>query len=132
MFSLSSTIKKKGISTYIFVICNSLKKNVEKVKKIFEINKIPSTFFGNYSLKTDFEKILYLDKYKIIFYGINEKVHCASKNLYDTYGKIGKKMSDNNDEKGDIFIVLTGDNLLLIKNQIISYILGYYNFDEFN
>ena len=128
MFSISETIKKRKIDTYVFVLCTDLKKNVEKIKKLFDIPSFPSTFWGNYSLKTDFEKMYYTDKYKLLFYGINEKAHCSNKDLYETYGKIGRKISKSGE---NAFIILTGDNRLLLKNQILSYILGYYHFDLF-
>jgi hypothetical protein len=65
-FKSSNIFKKTNIDTYIFVICNDLKKNIEAIKKLLELEKIPKKLFDDYKLKSNFEKKMYTDNFEII------------------------------------------------------------------
>jgi len=127
-FNYISKFKKTNIDTYIFVICNNLKKNIEYISTLLDIGKIPKKFFEDYSLKTSFEKKLYTDNYEILFIGVGKEHNCDNKYLYNIFGKIGNKIHNENKK---ILINLVSDENIIIKNQIISYILGFYEFNDF-
>lgn len=126
-FQYTSNLKDKDI--YIFVICNNLRKRITEIKEMLNIKDIPKKFFDNYSLNNSFEKKLYTDNFLVIFYGISSNEKCDNKNLYQLFGKIGKENS--NIYKKKILINIEGIDESIIKNQIISYILGFYNFNNF-
>ena len=130
-FKFSNILKKKNIDTYIFIICSDLKKNIENIKKLLELEKIPKKLFDNYKLKSNFEKKMYTDNFEIIFYGLSEDKKCDNKNLYETFGTIGKNISSSEYNNKKVIINLVGNNTNIIKNQVISYILGFYHFDNF-
>ena len=127
-FKCISTFKKTNIDTYIFVICKELKKNIEYITNLLKLDKIPKKLFEDYKLKLDFNKKLYTDNFEVLFIGISEINKCDKNNLYKTFGSIGKSIQEKNRK---YLIHLVGDDIDIIKNQIISYILGYYNFDEY-
>lgn len=127
-FNYISKFKKKNIDTYIFIICNNLKKNIDHISTLLDIGKIPKKFFDDYSLKTNFEKNLYTDNYEILFIGVGKEHNCDNNYLYNIFGKIGKKIHNENKK---ILINLVTDENIIIKNQIISYILGFYEFTDF-
>ena len=126
-FYATNILKKKNIDTYIFVICKELKKNINNILKLLNIDKFPNKLFNNIDLNNNFEKKFYTDEYEIIFYGIDEKKNCDNKSLYETFGKIGKDVDKNK----KVLIHLIGNNINHIKNQVISFILGFYHFKEF-
>ena len=128
-FKFVSTFKKTNIDLYIFVICDNLRRNIEHISSLLSIDKIPKKIFNDYSLKKGFEKKLYLDNFEVIFIGISEDNKCDNKNLYETFGKIGKDMA--NESKKNILVHVVGDKLNVIRNQIVSYILGFYEYTEF-
>jgi leucyl aminopeptidase len=128
-FKYISTIKKNNIDLYIFVICNNFKKNVENIKNLLNLTKIPKKIFDDYSPKEDYEKKLILDNYEILFVSLKEEKKCDNNNLYKIYGKLGKNMSQELNK--NIFINLVGTNINIIRNQVISYILGFYEYNEF-
>ena len=128
-FKYIGTLKKKGIHKYIYIICDKLKENIKEILKLHDIKKIPNSLFDNYKFNESFEKILYTDNYEIVFYWMGLKNKCSNENLYELMGKIGKKMYNEVNKK--ILIHLVGDDLIILKNQVISYILGYYQFTEF-
>jgi leucyl aminopeptidase len=127
-FNYISKIKKQNIDIYVFIICNNLKKNIEYIIKLLDIGKIPKKIFDDYSLKTNFTKKMYTDNFEILFVGIGKENNCNNNNLYNVFGKIGKNMYDENKK---ILIHLITDDNIIIKNQIISYILGFYKFTDF-
>ena len=127
-FKHISKFKKTNIDTYIFIICNNFKKNIEYISSLLDIKKIPKKIFDDYSLKNSFEKKMYTDNFEILFIGIGKEHNCDNNNLYHVFGKIGKKM---NGENKKILIHLVTDENIIIKNQIISYILGFYEFTDF-
>jgi len=131
-FKLSKTLKKKGIDIYSFVICSNMKKRMSKICELLDIKKIPKKMFDktSYDLNNDFEKILYLDNYEIVFTGVNKKDECSSTKLFNIYGELGNKFSSLEQSK-NILIYLINDDIELVKNQIISYILGFYSFKEY-
>ena len=122
-----STIFKKNVDVYIFIICNDLQQNVEKIIKLLNIEKLPKKFFDSNIIKNNFEKKLYTDNFEVYFYGISENKKCNNKSLYETLGFIGKNMNKLNKK---ILINLVGNKELIIKNQVISYIVGYYQFND--
>ena len=123
-FIYTNRFNIKNIDIYIFVICSDLKKNIDKIQKLLNIEKLPKKLFESYKLNEDFEKNIYTDKFEVIFVGVNESSKCSNKKLYETFGKIGKNLADQNK---NIMINLLDDNKNIIKNQIISLILGFYN-----
>jgi len=127
-FKYSISIKKANIDIYIFVICNNLKNNIEYITKILDLKNIPKKLFDDCNLKSNFEKKMYTDNFEIIFLGIAEEYKCGNKNLYQTFGKVGKNLNDKNKK---ISIHLVGDDENNIKNQVVSYILGSYEFIKF-
>ena len=127
-FKYINTIKKTNIDLYIFVICSNFKKNIEYIKKILKIDKLPKKLLEDIHLNTNFEKTLYVDNYEILLYGLSSENKCNNENLYNVFGNIGKNMYNKNK---NALIHLVGDDELIIKNQIISYILGFYNFTDF-
>ena len=123
------TIKiKKNIDKYIFIICNDLKKNIENIQKLLDIEKIPKKIFDDYSLKTSFEKNMYTDNFEIIFIGVGKEHKCDNNHLYNIFGKLGKSIFNDNKK---ILVQLVSDESIIIKNQIISYILGFYEFTDY-
>ena len=73
-FKYTPIFKKKNIDLYIFIICNEMKKNIEYIKNILNIKKLPKNLFENYKLTTEFQKNLYLDNTEILFIGIPENI----------------------------------------------------------
>jgi leucyl aminopeptidase len=128
-FKYTSLIKKTNIDLYIFIICGNFKKNIENIKNLLNINKIPKKIFNDYSPKEDYEKKLMFDNYEILFISLKEEKKCDNNNLYKTYGKLGKDMSLIINK--NIFINLVGTNTNIIRNQVISYMLGFYEYTEF-
>ena len=129
-FKYTPIFKKKNIDLYIFIICNEMKKNIEYIKNILNIKKLPKNLFENYKLTTEFQKNLYLDNTEILFIGIPENKKCDNKSLFEKLGMCGKKIKDEYIGK-KIHIQLISDNINNISNQVISYILGYYQFNDF-
>lgn len=127
-FKFISTVKKKNIDIYIFIICNNLRGNLEYISKILDLQNIPKKIFDDCNLKSNFEKKMYTDNFEVIFLGVAEEYKCDNKNLYKTFGRISKELNNQNKK---ILIHLVGDDLYNIKNQIISYILASYKFNEF-
>jgi len=130
-FIFTNNFNNKNIDIYIFVICNDLKKNIEKIQKLLDIEKLPKKLFENYKLNNDFEKKIYTDKYEIIFFGVNEFSKCNNQKLYEVFGKIGKSLSETENMNKNIIVNLITDDKLIIKNEVISLILGFYKCSGF-
>ena len=128
-FKYTSSIKKTNIDLYIFIICSNFKKSIENIKLLLNINKIPKKIFDDYSPKEDYEKKLILDDYEILFIALKEEKKCDNNNLYKTFGKLGKDMSLTTNK--NIIINLVGTSTNIIRNQVISYMLGFYEYTEF-
>jgi leucyl aminopeptidase len=122
-------IYKKKVDIQVFVLCDNIKNKVEEIFKKLKIDfKIPKTFFDEYKLnKKTTEKRLYFDDYEILFIFVGKTEKCNNKNLYEIYGRLGKKIYD---EQKNIQINLF-DNDSILQNEIISYILGNYHFNDF-
>jgi len=127
-FKYINTLKKTKVDLYVFVICSNFKKNIEYIKKILKIDKLPKKLLEDIKLNTNFEKTLYLDNYEILLYGLSSENKCNNENLYHVFGNIGKNMYSKNK---NALIHLVDSDEIVIKNQIISYILGYYYFTDF-
>ena len=126
-FKYINTIKK-NVDLYIFVICGNFKKNIENIKKTLKIEKLPKKLLEDINLNTNFEKMLYIDNYEILLHGLSNNHKCNNENLYHVFGNIGKSISNKNK---NVLVQLVGDDEIIIKNQIISYILGFYHFTNF-
>ena len=126
-FQYTNNLKNKNI--YIFIICNNLKKSIDDIKNMLNIQDIPKKLFDKYNTEKEFKKHLYTDNFEVIFYGINKNERCNNTKLYELFGKIGKDISNLYNKK--VLINLVSDDENIIKNQVISYILGFYKFDEF-
>ena len=118
------------MDVYIFVLCDNYKVNVNNIKKLLNIDTIPKKMFNDFKIKEHFEKILYTDKYELHFYGIEKEKKCSNESLFHTFGLIGKKMSKEEYLNKKIMINLVGDNKTIIQNEIVSYILGNYIYNE--
>ncbi len=131
-FKFISILKKRGIDKYIYIICDKLKDAIKEISIKHNIRKLPKKIFddNNYKLIDSFEKKFYTDDYEIIFIGIGSKNKCSNETLYEVTGKLGKHMHSESNTH-NIVINLVGNDLLVIKNQVISYILGYYEFTDF-
>jgi leucyl aminopeptidase len=131
IFNYTSKFKKTNIDNYIFIICNNIKKNIEYISTLLDIKKIPKKIFDDYSLTNNFEKKLYTDNFEILFIGIGKEYNCNNNHLYNVFGKIGKDINNDINNNKKILIHLVTDENIIIKNQIISYILGFYEFTDF-
>ena len=122
-FFYTNNLKNKDI--YIFVICNNFKKEINHIKKKLDIKYIPKKIFNNDVPES--KKILLTDDFEIIFYENKDK--CDHSKLYEILGNIGKENSIVKNKK--ILINIYGDDNNKIKNQVESYILGDYEFNDF-
>ena len=128
-FTYCNSLNKKH-DVYIFVLCDNYKINVNNIKKLLNIDKIPKKMFNDFHFKESFHKVLYTDKYEIIFYGIPKEKKCSNESLFNTFGIIGKSMNQSNYLNKNICISLVGEDKNIIYNQIVSYILGNYQYNE--
>jgi leucyl aminopeptidase len=128
-FKYIKTFKKTGIDLYIYIICGNLKNNIDIIKKQLNIKNIPKKLFTKNDEDTNVDKILYTDKYEIIFYYVGNKNSCDNQKLYNIFGKAGRKMNEYESKK--VSINLVGTDYNSIQNQVISYILGLYQFNDF-
>jgi len=123
-------IMNKNYDVYIFIMCNDYKNQIHQISKLLGIEKIPKKMFENFKIKTSFEKKLYTDKFEIIFYGIDKNNKCSNESLYDSFGQIGKSLLSEEYINKKILVQLVSDDKLILKNEIISFILGYYRYNE--
>jgi len=130
MIKYTNKYRIKNIDTHIFIICNDHIKRLKEIVALLNIKSIPKKIYEDIKVGKDntFEKKLYIDNYEIIFYFIGKKDKCDLKVLYKIFGEIGVSMYSENK---NIQISLVGTNENEIKNQVISYILGYYQFNDF-
>ena len=147
-FKSSKSFRKDQVNVYHFTLSNNNQLN--SIKKMLNINKIPSTFIKN----TDEYKILHTNNFELHFSNLKnnipddetdssnidtsavkslnvEKSVIDNKELYDIYGEVGIRMSTGYVNK-KIFLYLTSENTNELKNQVVSYILGYFNFKNLN
>ena len=59
-FTYCNSLNKKH-DVYIFVLCNNHKTNINNIKKILNIDKIPKKMFNDFHFKESFHKVLYTD-----------------------------------------------------------------------
>ena len=121
-FISSKTLKKGNINVYHFAWSN--KNEINSVKKMLNIKSIPNSFIEN----NDMYRILHTNDFEVHFSNISKM---NKKELFDIYGTIGVKMSTNYANK-KILLYLNSENKKELKNQVISYILGYFNFKKLN
>ena len=147
-FTFSKSFKKNKIYVYHFLLSNN--NEINRIKNMLNIKNIPSTFIKN----TDEYKVLHTDNFELHISNLKnnipddqtdssnidtsavksfnvEKSVVEKKELYDIYGEAGIKMSTGYVNK-KIFLYLTSENTNELKNQVVSYILGYFNFKNLN
>jgi leucyl aminopeptidase len=121
----TKSIKKRNIDTYIINIDKkNIDKSMNKIVLSIDIPNIPKLFYKR--LFKEGEKSIYTDNYELLFLHTND--------IYKTYGKCGKKLSDvhsSNDSSKNIFIFLV-NNEKDIREQIVGFILGYYEFTAYH
>ena len=131
IFKYTPTFKKTGVDLYTFIICRDMKKKVAEICSVLDIKSIPKKLFNDYLLNDDFEKTLYTDKFELLFIGLNKAKNCSINDIYKTYGKLGvvcsKEINKNNNSC--IYIIDGSENE--VRNNVISYILGFFNFTDF-
>lgn len=120
----TNSFKKKGIKTYVMTICQDLDKIKNILHKNLEIQKFPKKIFENKD--NNYKKYLYFDDYEILF--LNNQKKCSNEVLYNLFGELGLMMNSAN---GNILIYLESNDENIIKNQVISYILGLYEIHNF-
>lgn len=149
-FVSSKSFRKDKIDVYHFLLSNN--NQINSIKEMLNINKIPSTFIKN----TNEYKILHTNNFELHFSNLKNNIPddttdlynvgtsavkslnvsvegnvVDKKELFDIYGEVGIKMSTSYVNK-KIFIYLNSENTNELKNQVISYILGYFNFKTLN
>ena len=118
---------KKNIDTYIFILCQEYKTQLQKIEKNLTI-KIPREIYKKFSGdKTDYIDT-YIDNKHLILVGYGKKNICNKKYLMEVAGMIGKKLYLANES---IFIY-GSEKLEMLIAQISGIILGYYKFDKYH
>ncbi len=129
-FEISNKNILTKVKTYVYVICHDVSKQIKNIQNTHKIKSIPKTFLK--TPESDDIRTLYLDNSQIIFYIIGKTQRCDVQHLYYSYGIIGKMISDL-ENVGKYVIVNLNDqkeDSLLLRNSIISYILGFYRFTD--
>lgn len=120
----TKSIKKRNIDTYVINIDKkNIDKSMNKIVSSINIPNIPKLFYKRL-FKEGYASI-YTDDYELLFLHTND--------IYKTYGTCGKKLSDLsslNNSSQDLFIFLA-NNEKDIREQIIAFILGYYEFTSY-
>jgi len=129
IFKYTPTFKKSGVDIYEFVICKDMKQKVSEVCSILDIKSIPKKMFKDYLLNSDFEKTLYTDNFELLFIGLNKSKKCSENELYKTYGMLGVYSSKKELRNTCVYVI--DDDKNQIRNNVISYILGFFNFTDF-
>jgi len=124
-FLYSPSFKKKQIHIYVMTICQDMEKIKKFLQSHLEIQKLPKTIMEN--KKNDFQRTYYLNDYEILF--LNNAKKCSNHELYQLFGQLGANMQEHNHQ--NIFIYLNNKDKNIIRNQVISYILGKYRFQEY-
>ncbi len=93
-FKLTNTFIKK-VDVYVFLLCSNIKKELDRIKKIMKIDKIPKKLIEDFNGKIGDEKILYLDDKEIYFIGYGKNKDCDEKSLYSIFGKLGRSFSNS-------------------------------------
>jgi leucyl aminopeptidase len=111
----SNILIKKNIDNYILLFD----------KKNNKFKSIPKTFFKDFTLKDNKvnDKIFYTNNSAIHFY-LYENDEKNNK----LFGSIGKSCRTLNKTT---FVFLHGNDENSVKNQVINFMLGYYNFDMY-
>lgn len=113
----TNKIKNKKVQLYVFTICNNVDKVFKQLNTYFSLKKIPKSFLKS----NDLFKKLYYDDYELLFIFMKKK--CNNKTLFESFGMLGKELSNY---ENNIQIILDQKQEIIIKNQIISFILGTY------
>lgn len=129
-FEYTNLLLKK-MDRYVFFLCSDVKKDLSRIQKLLNIEKIPKKLIEDFKGKVGDEKILYLDDKEVYFIGYGKNDKCDESTLYNIMGSLGRNFSSNDTNIKKTWIELIGDKELTIKNQIIGFILGIYNFIEY-
>ena len=121
-FQKKKSFTKTDIDIYSFIISKDDKQNIKYIEKLLDI-KIPTTLLED----NEVQKKLYTNCFEVYF---TESNPLEKKKLFINYGSLGVTMSTYTKKK--IFIYMNSENENDLKNQIISYILGYFNFKILN
>lgn len=113
----TNNIKNKKVQLYVFTVCNNIDKILKSLNTHFSIKTIPKSFLKS----NDLFKRLYFDNYELLFIFMKKK--CNHKTLYESFGMLGKHLSKY---ENNVQILLDQKDETVLKNQIISYILGSY------
>ncbi len=127
-FEYTNSLLKK-MDKYVFFLCSELKKDLSRIQKLLNIEKIPRKLIEDFKGKVGDEKILYLDDNEVYFIGYGKNDKCDEKTLYNILGSLGRAFSSSDTKR--TWIELIGEKEDSIKNQIIGFILGIYNFEEY-
>ena len=127
-FELSNKSILAKVKTYVYVICHDVSKQIMNIQNSHKIKSIPKTFLKTPQL--DDVRTFYLDNSQIIFYIIGKTQRCDVEHLYYSYGKIGKMVSDLENSGKYVIVNLNNqnENSIIIRNSVISYVLGFYSF----
>jgi leucyl aminopeptidase len=129
-FEYTNLLLKK-MDRYVFFLCSDVKKDLLRIQKLLNIEKIPKKLIEGFNGKIGDEKILYLDDKEVYFIGYGKNDKCDESTLYHIMGSMGRSFSSNDKNIKKTWIELIGDKEISIKNQIIGFILGIYNFIEY-
>ena len=127
-FKSSKSLKKNNINVYHFVLSENVDSELNKIKKILDIKSIPSSFIEN----TNAYRILHTNNFELHTSNLaNNNGETNQRELFNIYGEVGVRMSTNYIDK-KICVYLTSENTNELKNQVVSYILGYFKFKNLN
>lgn len=129
-FEYTNLLLKK-MDRYVFFLCSDVKKDLIRIQKLLNIEKIPKKLIEGFNGKIGDEKILYLDDKEVYFLGYGKNNKCDESTLYNIMGSMGRSFSSSDKNIKKTWIELIGDEESSIQNQIIGFILGIYNFDEY-
>lgn len=111
----TNIFKKTSIDDYIVIYDKKVNKNINKFPKI------PKVFFKDLKSGVSHEKVYYNNDNSTVQFFI-------SSNINKTFGRIGKNVRSSG-RKTLVYLHDIDPNI--IKNQVINFILGYYNFEEY-
>ncbi len=124
-----TNILLKKIDRYVFFLCSNLKKDLERIQKLLNIEKIPKKLIEDFHGRIGEQKILYLDDKEVYFIGYGKSNNCDENLLYKVFGELGRQFSS--DSENTTWIELIGNKDLIIENEVISFILGKYDFNNY-
>ncbi len=127
-FEYTNKLLKK-MDRYVFFLCSDVKKDLIRIQKLLNIEKIPKKLVEDFKGKIGDEKILYLDDKEIYFLGYGKNDKCDEKTLYNILGSLGRNF--NGSSVKNTWIELIGKEESSLQNQIIGFLLGIYSFEKY-